>query len=106
MPDLALDHEVARRHVDRLEAPVAHPTQQQAVAGVVSPQDGRDPIEVPRDEEINVPVASEVARQHRVDGSELGLGGKRLEREGAVAVVQRDGAGELVRFQNLRLAQF
>src|SRR5207245_1671950 len=99
------DHYAAPLHVDRREAAISRPAQQQAVAGIVAPQNGLDAVEVPRDEEIRVPVAVEVLRQGRVDGRELRLDRQGLQLEGAVAVVQGDGAREVARFQHRGLPQ-
>ena len=93
---------MAPLHIDRLEAAVPRAGEEQAVTGVVAPEDGRDPIEVSPDEQIRPPVAIEVCHQHRADRGELGFDGKRLEREGAVPVVQRDRAREDARFPDRR----
>ncbi len=49
--------------------------QQEPVAGVVAPVDGRNAVEVAAEEEVDLPVAVEVAREGGVDREELRLGG-------------------------------
>src|SRR2546426_7645011 len=77
---LAVDRKAALLHVHRREPAVTRAAQQDAVAGIVAAEDGRHTVHVPRQEEIDAPIAVEVLRHGGVDGRELGLDGQRLER--------------------------
>src|SRR5260370_11689181 len=105
MTHLPVDQETALLQVDGFAPPVAAPAQQQSVTRIVAPKDRRRAVVVPGNQEIRAPVPVEIVREHRADRGELSFGGKRCEGEGAVPVVQGDGAREGVRLTHGRLRE-
>src|SRR5207245_11323236 len=87
------------------EIPLSIAVQQQPIARA-HPSDFRlDAIEVPRQQQVGLPVPFEVVRQDAVNGGELRLERQRHERERAVAVVPPQGGRERVRLLQDRTGQ-
>ena len=105
MPHLAIDYEPAALHVDSNEAAISLSAKQQPIARVITAQERRHTVQVPADDQVRLAVAVEISGHSRVNRCELRLRRQWPKCERAVAVVQRDGAREIVRLQHLRLGQ-
>jgi hypothetical protein len=97
---LALEHEAAFGQIDWLEPSAADAMENEAVTGVIAAEHRGDPELVSRQEEVRATVAIEISCQRGRHGRELRLDGKRLERESAVPVIQRDRRREIVRLED------
>ena len=92
----ASDLQAAAIHIDCCEVAVAIAMQQQAVARVVAAVERSHTVQIPRHQQIGMPVAVKIAHECRVDRREL-----RFERQGpqfemSVTTIQRHRAGERV----------